>query len=81
MGHDRSPTCWIDDLARSSVALKTASGGVVAQGATVEVMFPGGLLSDGCTLAPQDNPLPKAGEQAVFFLTPQGGARSVLSVG
>ncbi|OJT19028.1 hypothetical protein BO221_36540 [Archangium sp. Cb G35] len=72
-------TVRIDDLARSSAAIKTASGGVVAQGATVEIMFPGGLLSDGCTLEPQDNPLPKVGEQAVFFLTPQGGAKPMAA--
>jgi hypothetical protein len=62
-------TVRIGDLARSSLNLKSASGGAIAQGATVDVMFPGGLLSDGCTLAPRDNPLPKVGEQAVFFLT------------
>jgi hypothetical protein len=66
-------TVRIDDLARSSPELKSAAGGVMAQGATVDVVFPGGLLSDGCTLTPQDNPLPKVGEQAVLFLTPQGG--------
>jgi hypothetical protein len=67
-------TVRIDGLARSSLELKSASGGAVARGATVDVMFPGGLLSDGCTLEPEDNPLPKVGEQAVLFLTPQGGA-------
>jgi hypothetical protein len=67
-------TVRIDDLARSSAELKSATGGAIAQGTTVDVMFPGGLLSDGCTLAPADNPLPKVGEQAVLFLTPQGGA-------
>lgn len=67
-------TVRIGDLARSSQELKTASGGAVAQGATVEVMFPGGLLADGCTVAPQDSALPTVGEQAVFFLTPQGGS-------
>src|SRR6218665_1080822 len=72
-------TVRIDDLARSSLELKTAAGGVIAQGATVDVMFPGGLLSDGCMLAPADNPLPKVGEQAVLFLTPQGGARSLAA--
>lgn len=66
-------TVRIDGLARSSLELKTASGGAMAQGATVDVVFPGGLLSDGCTLTPQDNPLPKVGEQAVLFLTPQAG--------
>ena len=70
-------TVRIDDLARSSLNLKTASGGAVAQGATVDIMFPGGLLSDGCTLEPADNPLPKVGEQALFFLTPQGGTKSL----
>jgi len=72
-------TVRIDDLARSSLELKTASGGVIAQGATVDVMFPGGLLSDGCTLAPADNPLPKVGEQAVLFLTPQGGTKPLAA--
>jgi hypothetical protein len=72
-------TVRIDGLARSSLELKTASGGVIARGATVDVMFPGGLLSDGCTLAPTDNPLPKVGEQAVLFLTPQGGTRPLAA--
>ncbi|MCY1078056.1 matrixin family metalloprotease [Archangium lansingense] len=72
-------TVRINDLARSSLELKTASGGVIAQGATVDVMFPGGLLSDGCTLAPKDNPLPKVGEQAVLFLTPQGGTKPMAA--
>lgn len=67
-------TVRIHDLARSSQELKAVSGGTVAQGATVEIMFPGGLLADGCTLAPADSALPKAGEQAVFFLSPQGGS-------
>ena len=72
-------TVRVGDVARSSVDLKTASGGVVAQGATVEVMFPGGLLADGCTLEPADNPLPKVGEQSVFFLTPQGGTKPMAA--
>lgn len=72
-------TVRISDLARSSLALETVSGGAVAHGATVDVMFPGGLLSDGCTLAPTDNPLPKVGEQAVLFLTPQGGDKPLAA--
>ncbi len=72
-------TVRIDDLARSSTELKSASGGAIAQGATVDVMFPGGLLSDGCTLAPSDNPLPKVGEQSVLFLTPQGGSGTLAA--
>lgn len=67
-------TVRIDDLARSSAGIKSASGGVVAQGTTVDVVFPGGLLSDGCTLAPSDSPLPTVGEQSVLFLTPNGGS-------
>jgi hypothetical protein len=66
-------TVRIGDIARSSQELKTASGGTVAQGSTVEIMFPGGLLADGCTMAPQDSSLPVVGAQAVFFLVPQGG--------
>lgn len=78
-------TVRIGDIARSSQELKSASGSTLAQGATVDVMYPGGLLADGCTLAPKDNPLPKVGEQAVLFLTPQGGtepmaARSMTGV-
>jgi hypothetical protein len=72
-------TVRIGDLARSSLELKSASGGAVAQGTTVEVMFPGGLLSDGCTLEPKDSPLPKVGEQAVLFLTPQGGTEPMAT--
>ncbi|MCY1032718.1 matrixin family metalloprotease [Corallococcus sp. BB11-1] len=72
-------TVRIDDLARSSRELQASSGGVLAQGATVDVMFPGGLLADGCLLAPEDNPLPRTGEQAVFFLTPQEGARPLAA--
>ncbi|MCP3166043.1 matrixin family metalloprotease [Myxococcus qinghaiensis] len=72
-------TVRIDDIARASAGLKSASGGVVAQGATVDVVFPGGLLSDGCMLAPADNPLPKMGERAVYFLTPQGGDKPVAA--
>jgi hypothetical protein len=72
-------TVRINDIARSSLDLKTAAGGTIAQGTTVEVMFPGGLLSDGCTLAPTDNPLPKVGEQAVLFLTPQGGSKPLAA--
>jgi hypothetical protein len=72
-------TVRIGDIARASQGLKTASGGALAQGATVDVMFPGGLLADGCTLAPEDNPLPKVGEQAVFFLTPQGGTAAMAA--
>ncbi|MFP2931873.1 matrixin family metalloprotease [Pyxidicoccus sp. 3LG] len=72
-------TVRIGELARSSQGLKTASGGALARGATVDVMFPGGLLADGCTLAPEDNPLPEVGEQAVFFLTPQGGTTSMAA--
>ncbi|NVJ08915.1 matrixin family metalloprotease [Myxococcus sp. AM001] len=72
-------TVRINDIARTSAGLKSASGGVVAQGTTVEVVFPGGLLSDGCMLAPADNPLPKLGERAVFFLTPQGGDKPVAA--
>ncbi|MCY1023811.1 matrixin family metalloprotease [Pyxidicoccus sp. MSG2] len=72
-------TVRVGDLARASQGLKTASGGALARGATVDVMFPGGLLADGCTLAPEDNPLPKVGEQAVFFLTPQGGTEPMAS--
>ncbi|WP_141591585.1 matrixin family metalloprotease [Myxococcus sp. AB056] len=72
-------TVRIDDIARALVGLKSASGGVVAQGSTVDVVFPGGLLSDGCMLAPTDNPLPKMGERAVFFLTPQGGDKPVAA--
>ncbi len=67
-------TVRIGDLARSSQGLKTASGATVAQGTTVEIVFPGGLLGDGCTMAPEDSTLPQVGEQAVFFLTPQGGS-------
>jgi hypothetical protein len=67
-------TVRIDDLARSTMGLKSASGGTIAQGATVDVVFPGGLLSDGCTLAPSDSPLPQVGEQSVLFLTPNGGS-------
>lgn len=70
-------TVRVGDIARSSQELKTASGGAVAQGATVEVMFPGGLLADGCTVAPADSALPKEGEQSVFFLTPKGGVASL----
>ncbi len=65
-------TVRVGDVARASQGLKSASGGALAQGATVDVVFPGGLLADGCTLEPEDNPLPKVGEQALFFLTPQG---------
>lgn len=72
-------TVRINDIARASEGLKSASGGVVAQGATVDVVFPGGLLSDGCMLAPADNPLPQLGERAVFFLTPQGGDKPVAA--
>ena len=72
-------TVRINGLARSSLGLKSASGGALAQGATVDIMFPGGLLSDGCTLEPQDNPLPKVGEQAIFFLTPQGGSGTLAA--
>jgi len=66
-------TVRIGDIARSSQELKTSLGGTVAQGSTVEIMFPGGLLADGCTMAPQDSSLPEVGAQAVFFLVPQGG--------
>ncbi len=69
----------VGDIARSSLDLKAASGGALAQGATVDVIFPGGLLADGCTLAPADSPLPRVGEQSVLFLTPQGGARPLAA--
>ncbi|WP_426751569.1 matrixin family metalloprotease [Myxococcus sp. Y35] len=72
-------TVRIADVARSSMELKSASGGVLAQGATVDVVFPGGLLADGCTLAPEDNPLPKVGEQSVLFLTPQVGEKPMVA--
>jgi hypothetical protein len=72
-------TVRVDGLARAEQGLKTASGSVVAQGATVDVLFPGGLLADGCTLAPEDSALPKVGEQSVFFLTPQGGTASMAA--
>lgn len=72
-------TVRVGDIARASQGLKSASGGALAQGATVEVMFPGGLLADGCTMEPEDNPLPKVGEQAVFFLTPQGNGTAPMA--
>ena len=72
-------TVRIDDLARASAGLKTAAGGTIAQGTTVDVMFPGGLLSDGCTLAPSDSPLPQVGEQSVLFLTPKGGSGTLTA--
>ncbi|WP_225409505.1 matrixin family metalloprotease [Stigmatella hybrida] len=72
-------TVRIGGLARSSQGLKTSSGGTLAQGATVDVIFPGGLLADGCTLAPEDQPLPKVGEQSVLFLTPQGGTQPLAA--
>lgn len=72
-------TVRISDIARTSRELRSASGGVVAQGATVDVMYPGGLLADGCTLAPEDSPLPEVGEQAVLFLAPQDGVKPLAT--
>ena len=73
--HRRGALVAIGDIARASKDLKSASGGALAKGATVDVTFPGGLLADGCTAAPEDSPLPRVGEQAMFFLEPQEGAR------
>src|SRR5690606_37496379 len=72
-------TVRIDDIARTSRSLQTPSGGAIAAGATVDVMFPGGLLSDGCVIEPEDSPLPQVGEQAIFFLTPHGGVEPLAT--
>ncbi|RKI72678.1 hypothetical protein D7X55_06890 [Corallococcus sp. AB049A] len=72
-------TVRVSNIARTSRDLRSASGGVVAQGATVDVMYPGGLLADGCTLAPEDSPLPAVGEQAVLFLAPQEGVKPLAA--
>lgn len=53
---------------------ETARTTDVKAGGTVDVMFPGGLLTDGCTLEPEDNPLPHVGDESVLFLTPREGA-------
>ncbi|MFP2903135.1 hypothetical protein, partial [Corallococcus sp. 4LFB] len=72
-------TVRIAGLTRTSRELQSASGGVVAPGATVDVLYPGGLLADGCTLAPEDSPLPEVGEQAVLFLAPQEGVKPLAA--
>ena len=67
-------TVRVKDTARALKDLETPTGQPIVAGATVDVVFPGGLLSDGGTLEPEDSPLPKAGERAVLFLDSNAGA-------
>lgn len=44
-------------------------GDSVAPSRTIDVVELGGLLSDGCTVAPDDKPLLRVGDEAVLFLS------------
>jgi hypothetical protein len=67
-------TVRVNDTARALKDLETPGGQPIASGVTVDVVFPGGLLSDGGTLEAEDSPLPKVGERAVLFLDANASA-------
>jgi hypothetical protein len=75
--HDDTPvtiaTVRINEAARILPNLRTRTGGLISEGGTVDVLFPGGLLMDGTIVESDEDPLPKVGEETVLFLDQASG--------
>ena len=74
----------IDEVLQVQGDLKTSTGLV---GGSLDLLFPGGLMEDGCISEPEDSPLPVQGEEGLFFLksvtggvTPVGAVSSAGAV-
>jgi hypothetical protein len=61
-------TLQVDKIVSMAPGMQSLGRTSVAVGGNVELLFPGGLMEDGCLVEPEDNPLPKVGEEGVFFL-------------
>lgn len=64
----------IDRVLFARADSRARDGAPLAPQREVEIIFPGGLLSDGCVIEPVDNPLPPDGERGAFFLADLGDA-------
>jgi hypothetical protein len=68
-------TIELDQVVRAKDGAVAIDGRDVADKSTIEIVELGGRLPDGCVSSPEDKPLLRLEEEAVFFLSAVGGKR------
>ena len=70
-------TIDVKDLLRGSAKATGLQGLALGARSKIKVTYPGGRAADGCSIEARDTPLPKVGEEGIFFLSDPDKVRGV----